>query len=300
MKVYIVILLFVLMIDFTFAQGVGSFACNSNGQCWTWCDNGEGWCFTGSRCEFVEQCDSNAQCMKPRFCNRDWSRNDIVCRHTEALINDNKSEVQKNLLPLENEFQSKWQEQIPLASKPPQKKYAWIKSDANTYIFRSDNDIWIERDADSFIHATFEQIEEKADEVVLFDKSRNMFVKLTDDAAAFGSSRENITVVLTYGRWLARNELVEVRDKELWKKKDVDEYFFKTDGEVWLEKHDGNIVNSFVQLAETKDAVVLYDESRSMSIKLTPQDGLWGRGKNKIEYYFTDGKWMANFKISSN
>ena len=84
MKVYLAILLFVSIISITFAQGVGSFGCGTNGKCWTACDNGEGWCNTGFNCEFAGQCDVNAECDKPRFCNRDWSKNLIVCRNTQV------------------------------------------------------------------------------------------------------------------------------------------------------------------------------------------------------------------------
>jgi len=191
--------------------------------------------------------------------------------------------------------------QVQVASNPFQKKLAWIKSHVNTYFFRSDDDVWIEREEDSFICFIFEQIEENQDEVILFDKSRNMFVKLSNSEAAWGSSKCSITNVFCNGKWVTGHEIVEVQDKEVWKKYRGDEKFiFKTKDEIWYEKKRGKIVRSFKQVYENSDDVVLYDKWRFMYVKLTPQAGYSGFMKNNINSYFSAGCWMKNFRIKSN
>jgi hypothetical protein len=71
MRSYLFALLFIAIIGMVFGA-MGDFGCGSGGQCWTWCDGGAGWCYTGFSCNFKGDCDSNAACRLPRVCNHEW------------------------------------------------------------------------------------------------------------------------------------------------------------------------------------------------------------------------------------
>ena len=49
-----------------------SYGCGKHGECWTWCDNGDGWCYTGESCSTTTDCNANAACKAPRVCHHDW------------------------------------------------------------------------------------------------------------------------------------------------------------------------------------------------------------------------------------
>ena len=51
--------------------------CGDNGDCWTSCDEGKGWCYTGQSCTDKKQwysgeCNSALECKLPRRCNYNW------------------------------------------------------------------------------------------------------------------------------------------------------------------------------------------------------------------------------------
>ena len=77
MKIYLAFLLFVSAIAFTFARD--SFGCGNQGQCWTTCNWGAGWCYTGYKCQSANECDAKADCSPGGFlglghCDTDWSK----------------------------------------------------------------------------------------------------------------------------------------------------------------------------------------------------------------------------------
>ena len=54
-----------------------TFGCGENGDCWTWCDNGKGWCYTGQTCTDFGvsqsgQCNPDLECRSPRVCSHNW------------------------------------------------------------------------------------------------------------------------------------------------------------------------------------------------------------------------------------
>lgn len=71
MKFQLFILVLVTIIEIVLSAK-GDFGCGQNGQCWTWCDGGAGWCYTGFGCKFKGECDANAECQLPRVCNHQW------------------------------------------------------------------------------------------------------------------------------------------------------------------------------------------------------------------------------------
>ena len=77
MKTFLVILLFVSIIGLTFARD--SFGCGDTGKCWTSCNWGAGWCYTGFTCSSTNECNPDAACSGGGFlglghCDTDWSK----------------------------------------------------------------------------------------------------------------------------------------------------------------------------------------------------------------------------------
>ena len=51
--------------------------CGDNGDCWTSCDEGKGWCYTGQSCTDKKklqsrQCDPDLVCRSKGGCNYKW------------------------------------------------------------------------------------------------------------------------------------------------------------------------------------------------------------------------------------
>ena len=48
---------------------LGEYGCGLIGQCWTWCNFGFGWCYTGAECKYARQCNAIGLCQHPRTCH---------------------------------------------------------------------------------------------------------------------------------------------------------------------------------------------------------------------------------------
>ena len=73
--------LFALLVVFSVMANTSlawkTFGCGQNGDCWTWCDGGKGWCYTGQSCtNFGQgqtgQCNPDLECKSPRVCSHQW------------------------------------------------------------------------------------------------------------------------------------------------------------------------------------------------------------------------------------
>ena len=177
------------------------------------------------------------------------------------------------------------------------KAYLWTKSDNQSHFFKLDGTIWLEREDNGSICATFEEIqiefEAKEEHVLLFDKSRAMFVKLTDNKALRGTTKFKIDKEFADGKWFEHpNELSAVALEIAWKKEASNEHFFKSKDETWFEKKDGAVVATLRQVSKGIFDVTLYDDERQIFFKLTPNECLNGPKWNQIDQLVCTGAWM--------
>ena len=145
----------------------------------------------------------------------------------------------------------------------PQNPTGYWESDtkfveATGFFEQVDAENWIEQQGEGTNYFT-----RVSEVVVLYDESRSMYVKLTASKAYFkwipeGETSEDVQWTLIpqnpTGHWVSSTKFVEKTG-----------YFEQVDAQNWIERQ-GDGTNYYTRVSE---AVVLYDESRDIYVKLT-------------------------------
>lgn len=184
----------------------------------------------------------------------------------------------------------------------------YMPPNTNKYhsIYRQgEGDEWKEiRLNDRALRFTYRLVSETPDEVIMYDPSRTVYVRLTEDESYWGNSRNDINHKIYDGAWISCDpglSLVEVKAEDInvfaYESEEKDGYFIRVNDGFWFEYSiwGGYPRSTLTTIEETADHVLLYCGKCGMYFKLT-KDALlksktrMGNYEEKAKGKWTEGK----------
>ena len=177
--------------------------------------------------------------------------------------------------------------------------FLWKKEGFDQFFYKSHGDIWFEKQ-EYTIFASYKFVKKnKNGDIILFDESRNVFVKLTHNTSFWGDTENKIDNFICNGSWYDRNKLSEDDTKLAWKTSDNDQCYFYRQSQCgcffWTEKQEDTVFATFKEIDRNENEVVLFDETRQIYIKLKDDRILWGSESNEISNLLNYGGWLKTY-----
>jgi hypothetical protein len=143
---------------------------------------------------------------------------------------------------------------------------------------------WIEKNnAASF---NFEEMANKTNEIILFDKTRNIYVKLTSNEMWASIGNDKNWQKNYEGRWKHWYYSEQNRPDGVY-----EGTFTFIEGTKWIEKNNHSDF-TFTEYSYNQDELILFDRSRNVYVKITPTElfASWKQPGTWEKYY--DGEWQ--------
>lgn len=157
---------------------------------------------------------------------------------------------------------------------------------------------------DRVVRFKYQLVQESPDEVVLFDPTRTVYVRLTEDESYWGNSRNDINNKIYNGNWISCEDglsLMEVMAADInvfaYQSDERDGYFIRFNDGFWFEYnvYGGYPRYTLTTIEETGTYVLLYCSRCEMYFKLTKDTLLksktrMGNYEEKAKGKWTEGK----------
>lgn len=132
----------------------------------------------------------------------------------------------------------------------------------------------------------FEEYKKTESYLILFDKNRNVYVKLTQNEMFASWGTDNKWEKYYTGQW--KSWTYENQDHSKGK---ISGQFTYLGGNKWIEKNDIEGPFNFEEYQISETEVILHDKDRNVYVKLTPTEmyASWNEPDNWEKYY--EGSW---------
>lgn len=133
---------------------------------------------------------------------------------------------------------------------------------------------------------SFEEYKNTELDLILFDKKRNVYVKLTQKEMFASWGSDSKWEKYYTGHWKSW-----VYENQEYSKGKISGQFIYLGGKKWIEKNNIEGPFNFEEYQISKTEVILHDKDRNVYVKLTPTEmyASWNEPDNWEKYY--EGSW---------
>ena len=164
------------------------------------------------------------------------------------------------------------------------------------YLINYENDNkWFEIRNDQILF-TFTIFKSMNDDVVLYDISRNMYLRISKNKIFYSYNQTSINIPVYNGEWILYQTKFFTH---WWQSNNLESVFIKyVNNNTWYEMKNNRIVNSLFFIKSVDKDVILYNSNQFMFYRIS-SDGLYsGLKVNDISYKNFTGKW-GYFELSN-
>ena len=240
----------------------------------------------------------------------DLTRNNYIrLTSTQCFVGNNKDNATRKL------YDGYWVRtgEGPTAAEMLEKNtniFLYEKKQCRGFFMKSGKE-WKEYDySNGILLNTYTITEQKSDYILLYCSRGGFYIKLTDNGCYYNTSPQGDFTVRYCGRWSLGSLSGEPRKKTGGNRSHKDEafayylegktnsyfgYFMQVSSGQWEEIRvsDEKVLYKYRFVSESGGAMILYDESRSVYVRVTESELFWGSTKEDITHKIYDGAWVG-------
>jgi len=171
------------------------------------------------------------------------------------------------------------------------------------YYWQVAGDVWEEvRVSDDKVLYQYKLVSESANEVILYDENRSVYVRLTDEVSYWGNTKSDITNKVYEGTWISYDYgyslvmLLEI-DVEInifmFEAASYSGYYLLSSSGYWVEyaRYGGAPVNTYIIIEEAPTYIILYCGKCGRYVKVTEAAVYYADSRDGEYTKQADGKW---------